>query len=102
VWGIAHSLESRYNGGDKRYLDGHTHLWRQYEVGLMERRFTLEYWLDDDWFVGKLREVPGVFSQGESLAELEENIREAYQLMVEDQEESLPVGVQTKELVFQL
>ncbi len=68
----------------------------------MERRFTLEYWRDDDWFVGKLREVPGVFSQGESLAELEENIREAYQLMVEDQEESLPVDGQTKELVLQL
>lgn len=68
----------------------------------MERRFTLEYWLDDGWYVGKLREVPSVFSQGESLTELEENIRDAYLLMMEDQEESLPVGVETKELVVQL
>ena len=32
--------------------------------------FTLEYWIDEDWYVGKLKEVPGVFSQGESLEEL--------------------------------
>jgi predicted RNase H-like HicB family nuclease len=50
----------------------------------MRRSFTLEYWLDDGWYVGRLKEVSGVFSQGESLAELEENIWDAYQLMVED------------------
>ena len=47
----------------------------------MKRVFTLEYWIDDDWYVGKLKEVPGVFSQGETLAELEENIQDAYQMM---------------------
>ena len=46
----------------------------------MTRQFTLEYWVDDDWYVGKLKEVPGVFSQGETLAELEENIQDAYRL----------------------
>ena len=50
----------------------------------MEHQFTLEYWLDDDWYVGKLKEVPGVFSQGETLEELEENVRDAYQLMMEE------------------
>lgn len=44
----------------------------------------LEYWLDDGWYVGRLKEVPGVFSQGETLAELEHNIRDAYQLIKED------------------
>ena len=39
----------------------------------MERRFRLEYWIDDGWYVGRLKEVPGVFSQGESLEELEES-----------------------------
>jgi predicted RNase H-like HicB family nuclease len=64
----------------------------------MVRYFTLEYWLDEGWYVGRLQEVPGVFSQGASLQELEENIRDAYQLMMEG-EEALPhVGVQTKEL----
>jgi predicted RNase H-like HicB family nuclease len=46
--------------------------------GEMRRVFTLEYWLDEGWYVGKLKEVPGVFSHGESLEELEENIRDAY------------------------
>jgi len=47
----------------------------------MLRHFTLEYWIDESWYVGRLREVPGVFSQGESLGELEENVLEAYRLM---------------------
>ena len=48
----------------------------------MQHEFTLEYWQDDDWFVGRLKEVPGVFSQGETLAELECNIEDAYQLVM--------------------
>ena len=47
----------------------------------MPRSFTLDYWIDDGWYVGKLREVPNVFSQGEGLDELKINIRDAYQLM---------------------
>ena len=50
----------------------------------MTAKFNLEYWKDDGWFVGRLREVPGVFSQGETLKELERNIRDAYSLMMKD------------------
>jgi len=49
---------------------------------MMVHQFTLEYWQDGRWCVGRLVEVPGVFSQGETLAELQENIQEAYDLMV--------------------
>jgi len=49
----------------------------------MQHQFTLEFWEDDGWFVGKLKEVPGVFSQGETLEELEENIADAYKLICE-------------------
>lgn len=52
----------------------------------MLKDFTLEYWTDEGWLVGRLKEVPGVFSQGETMEELEENIRDAYSIMVEDQE----------------
>ena len=48
----------------------------------MRHQFTLEYWRDGDWFVGRLLEVPGVFSQGATLSELNENIQEAYEMMV--------------------
>jgi predicted RNase H-like HicB family nuclease len=48
----------------------------------MKRFFTLEYWQDDGWFIGKLREIPGVFSQGKTLEELKENIIDAYRMML--------------------
>jgi predicted RNase H-like HicB family nuclease len=48
----------------------------------MRGQFTLEYWRDGDWYVGRLVEVPGVLSQGESIEELQENIQDAYDLMV--------------------
>ena len=64
---------------------------------IMLKHFTLEYWVDDDWYVGRLKEVPGVFSQGESLDELEENIRDAYRLIVEA-ESSHQIMAQTKEI----
>lgn len=64
----------------------------------MMRQFTLEYWLDEGWYVGRLKEVPGVFSQGESLQELEENIRDAYRLMVEEEETPPPAGAQRKDI----
>jgi len=50
----------------------------------MNINFTLEYWLDDGWYVGRLKEIPGVFSQGETLEELKANIIEAYKLVNED------------------
>jgi predicted RNase H-like HicB family nuclease len=43
--------------------------------------FRLEYWIDDGWYVGHLKDVPGVFSQGETLEELKENIKDAYHMM---------------------
>jgi len=51
----------------------------------MTHNFTLEYWVDNGWYVGKLKEVPGAPSQGATLAELEVNIAEAYTLMLEDE-----------------
>lgn len=52
----------------------------------MKRIFTLEYWQDDGWFVGKLKEIPGVFSQGKTLKELKENIIDAYHMMLAEYE----------------
>jgi len=68
----------------------------------MLRYFTLEYWIDDGWYVGRLKEVPGVFSQGETMDELEENIRDAYQMMTADAETTPRPDAQTKELVLEV
>jgi len=64
----------------------------------MKRFFTLEYWEDDGWYVGRLLEVPGVFSQGESLEELKENIGDAYQMMLEVESAAPREGARTMEV----
>lgn len=68
----------------------------------MLKNFTLEYWKDEGWFVGKLKEVPGVFSQGETLEELEENIKEVFSLMKQESDEIPNLQIQTKELVLDI
>jgi predicted RNase H-like HicB family nuclease len=53
-------------------------------------------------YVGRLKEIPGVFSQGESLEELEDNIRDAYRMMMSDEESSVPHGAQTKDVELEV
>ena len=64
----------------------------------MLRKFTLEYWMDEGWYVGRLKEVPGVFSQGESLEELKKNIHEVYHLMLSEEETPPHENAQTTEI----
>lgn len=63
----------------------------------MQRKFTLEYWIDNDWYVGKLKDIPIIFSQGKTLEELEENIQDAYQMIMMENQEIIP-NSQTKEI----
>jgi predicted RNase H-like HicB family nuclease len=64
----------------------------------MQRFFSLEYWKDDGWYVGRLKEVPGVFSQGESLDELKENIADAYRIVIDSDVEPPREGALTLEV----
>jgi predicted RNase H-like HicB family nuclease len=66
----------------------------------MRRPFTLQYWQDEGWFVGRLKEVPGVFSQSETLEQLEENIRDAYRLLLQEQQVDLPPSLQSREITI--
>jgi predicted RNase H-like HicB family nuclease len=69
------------------------------EWEFMALRFRMEYWKDGPWFVGRLPQVPGVFSQGGTLSELEENIRDAYRMMLEEQDPAPAERlVETKEI----
>jgi predicted RNase H-like HicB family nuclease len=69
----------------------------------METHFTLEYWIEENWYVGRIKEVPGVFSQAESLAELEINIVDAYKMVHQEKTSfDIPQSSITKELVVQL
>lgn len=45
-----------------------------------------EYWQDEGWFVGRLNAKPNVVTQGRTMAELEDNIRDAYELVCKYEE----------------
>ena len=77
---------------DRRRIRPTTLVRQKQEVHFVKRQFTLDYWMDDGWYVGKLREVPNVFSQGETLEELQRNIQDAFALM---RQESSTMPAQT-------
>ncbi len=62
---------------------------------------TLIYWQDGDWLVGKLKERPDVFSMGKTQEELEENIKEAFKLMVKTDMIDVPAKHQEKEVLIE-
>jgi len=58
-------------------------------------KMTMVYWKSDRFWLGKLLEHPEIMTQGESIEELEENIRDAYFLMAMDE---VPSGYKVKEI----
>ena len=58
-------------------------------------KMTLIYWKSESFWLGKLLEHPEIMTQGETLEELEENIKDAYLLMAMD---DVPQGYALKEI----
>lgn len=54
------------------------------------KTFTLDYWTDAELVVGRLREVPSVLSQGNSLEHLKKNIADAYKMLHASEAVSVP------------
>ena len=46
------------------------------EMEFIKKQLTIDYWNEGGWFEGRLREVPDILSQGQTLNEIEDNIRE--------------------------
>lgn len=63
----------------------------------MEAKLKMVYWKGEKFWVGKLIEYPDIMTQGETLAELEENMKDAYILMTMD---DVPVEHKVKELTI--
>ena len=61
----------------------------------MNQKLNMVYWKGEKYWVGKLLEYPEIMTQGVTIAELEENIRDAYLLMAM---EDVPSEHQIKEL----
>jgi len=51
----------------------------------MQAQLNMIYWKGDKFWVGKLFEYPEIMTQGETLEELEANIKDAYLLMTMDE-----------------
>jgi len=47
----------------------------------MDNQMTMIYWKGDKFWLGKLKERPEIMTQGKTLKELEENMRDAYRMM---------------------
>ncbi len=50
----------------------------------MKRKFTPTIRKPGKWYVAYIREIPGVNTQGRTLAEARENLKEALQLILEE------------------
>lgn len=48
------------------------------------------------WYIGWVDAVPGAFSQGRTIREVEENLKEAVQLILETQVELREAGMSSK------
>jgi predicted RNase H-like HicB family nuclease len=44
---------------------------------------------ENGWFVGQIEEMPEVISQGKTIVELEENLKDAFNLIIETRRESM-------------
>jgi len=63
----------------------------------METKLKMVYWKSKKFWLGKLIEHPEIMTQGETLEELEENMRDAYLLMAM---EDVPDKYEVKELTI--
>ena len=61
----------------------------------METKLKMIYWKGENFWVGKLVEYPDIMTQGKTLEELEENMKDAYILMTMD---NVPAEHKVKEL----
>ncbi|MBC7334589.1 MAG: type II toxin-antitoxin system HicB family antitoxin [Actinobacteria bacterium] len=61
----------------------------------MDAKITMIYWKSEKFWLGKILEYPEIMSQGETIEELEENLKDAYKLMVMD---DVPSNYQLKEI----
>ena len=55
------------------------------ENAVMDSQLKIVYWKGEHYWLGKFIDHPEIMSQGETLAELEENLRDAYrEILLED------------------
>ena len=64
-------------------------------TGVLETKMKMIYWKLEKFWLGKLLEHPEIMTQGETLQELEENLKDAYLMMAMD---DVPQKYEVKEI----
>lgn len=62
---------------------------------ILNTKIKIVYWKGEKFWLGKILEHPEIMSQGETVEELEENLKDAYKLMLM---EDVPSDYQLKEI----
>ncbi|MCG2811211.1 MAG: type II toxin-antitoxin system HicB family antitoxin [Candidatus Aminicenantes bacterium] len=63
----------------------------------METKLKMVYWKGEKFWVGKLLEHPEIMTQGKTIRELEENMKDAYRLIAM---EDVPENHEVRELAL--
>lgn len=53
---------------------------------IIKKQLTLEFWPEAGWYEGRLKEIPELLSQGQSIEELEDHLREDCAALLSDVE----------------
>jgi predicted RNase H-like HicB family nuclease len=61
----------------------------------MDSKITIIYWKGEKFWLGKILEHPEIMTQGETIEELEENLKDAFKLMLMD---DVPPDYKLKEI----
>ncbi len=63
----------------------------------MSQKLTMVYWKGEQFWLGKLFEHPEIMTQGETIEELEENLKDTFLSMALDE---VPQDYKTKEIAL--
>ena len=62
-------------------------------------KFTAIFERDGDWWIGYVEELPGANTQGRTLEEARENLKETVQLIIEANREIMRKHIDKKEII---
>ena len=65
----------------------------------MRNKFTAIIEKHDDWYVGYVEEIPGVNTQGKTLAEVRGNLKDALKLIIETNRSLAEKGINAKNII---
>ncbi len=65
----------------------------------MEARFTAVFQKEEEWWIGYVEELPGANTQGRTLEEARENLKEAVRLIIEANRELAERELEGKEVI---